>query len=124
MHQSIDLAFLVGDCKDDTLKVLQDEVKRLQAPSGLVRFHSVTIIQKDFGDHLNQTVEERHSFKAQATRRKGIGRARNYLLYNALKPEHRWVYWRDVDIVEHPTTVIEDLMKHNRDIIVPSKTLI
>ncbi|KAL9619282.1 MAG: hypothetical protein Q9204_008313, partial [Flavoplaca sp. TL-2023a] len=35
-------------------------------------------------------------------------------------PEHRWVYWRDVDIVENPTTVIEDLMKHDKDIIVPN----
>ncbi|KAI4086516.1 MAG: hypothetical protein L6R37_008411 [Teloschistes peruensis] len=78
------------------------------------------IVEKDFGDDLPQTVEERHSFKAQGPRRKGIGRARNYLLYATLKPEHQWVLWRDVDIVENPTTVIEDLMKHDRDVIVPN----
>ncbi|KAL8763605.1 MAG: hypothetical protein Q9194_007290 [Teloschistes cf. exilis] len=78
------------------------------------------IVEKDFGDDLPQTVEERHSFKAQGPRRKGIGRARNYLLYAALKPEHQWVLWRDVDIVENPTTVIEDLMKHDKDILVPN----
>ncbi|KAI4176719.1 MAG: hypothetical protein LQ346_007816 [Caloplaca aetnensis] len=120
LHRSIDLAFLVGDSKDGTLAVLQEEVKRLQAPSSPFRFHSAAIIEKDFGDDLSQSVEERHSFKAQGTRRKSIGRARNYLLYAALRPEHRWVYWRDVDIVEHPATVIEDLMKHDRDIIVPN----
>ncbi|KAL9048312.1 MAG: hypothetical protein Q9206_006103 [Seirophora lacunosa] len=119
LHQSIDLAFLVGDSKDDTVQVLRDEIKRLQTPSGLSRFHSATIIEKDFGNDLPQTVEERHSLQAQATRRKGIGRARNYLLYATLQPEHRWVYWRDVDIVENPVTVIEDLIKHNRDVIVP-----
>ena len=119
-HQNIDLAFLVGDSKDDTLTVLQNEVKRLQALSNPSRFHSAMVIEKDFGDDLSQSVEERHSFKAQGTRRKGIGRARNYLLYAALKPEHQWVYWRDVDIVENPETVIEDLMKHDRDVIVPS----
>lgn len=123
LHRSIDLAFLVGDSKDGTLGVLQDEVKRLQAPSSPFRFRSAMIIEKDFGDDLSQSVEERHSFKAQGTRRKGIGRARNYLLYAALRPEHRWVYWRDVDIVENPATVIEDLMKHDRDIIVPSERL-
>lgn len=113
----------MGDSKDGTLAVLQEEVKRLQAPSSPFRFHSAAIIEKDFGDDLSQSVEERHSFKAQGTRRKSIGRARNYLLYAALRPEHRWVYWRDVDIVEHPATVIEDLMKHDRDIIVPSERL-
>lgn len=119
-HEKIDLAFLVGDSKDDTLAVLQDELKRLQAPSNPSRFNSVMVVEKDFGDDLPQGVEDRHSFKAQGTRRKGIGRARNYLLYTALKPAHRWVYWRDVDIVENPETILEDLMMHNRDVIVPS----
>ncbi|KAL8813031.1 MAG: hypothetical protein Q9223_007146 [Gallowayella weberi] len=119
-HRSIDLAFLVGDSKDDTLNVLRIEIKRLQAPSNPARYRSAMVIEKDFGDDLPQTVEYRHSFEAQGPRRKGIGRSRNYLLYSALKPEHKWVYWRDVDIVEHPATVIEDLMKHNKDIIVPN----
>lgn len=121
LHRSIDIAFLVGDSKDDTLGVLQDEVKRLQAPSSPFRFNSAMIVEKDFGDTLSQNVDERHSLKAQGTRRKGIGRARNYLLYAALRPEHRWVYWRDVDIVENPPTVIEDLMRHDKDVIVPSR---
>ncbi|KAL8727298.1 MAG: hypothetical protein Q9181_005762 [Wetmoreana brouardii] len=118
-HQSTDLAFLVGDSKDDTLRVLRDEIKRLQAPSNPSRFRSTMIVEKDLGDDLSQAVEERHSLTAQASRRKGIGRARNYLLYAALNSEHKWVYWRDVDIVENPATVIEDLIKHGRDIIVP-----
>ncbi|KAL8879047.1 MAG: hypothetical protein Q9198_003265, partial [Flavoplaca austrocitrina] len=119
-HRSIDLAFLVGDSKDDTLEALQDHVKRLQMADNPNRYRSAMIVEKDFGDDLPQSVEYRHSFEAQGPRRKGIGRSRNYLLYAALKPEHRWVYWRDVDIVENPTTVIEDLMRHDRDIIVPS----
>ncbi|KAI4283344.1 MAG: hypothetical protein L6R38_002230 [Xanthoria sp. 2 TBL-2021] len=119
-HQSIDLAFLVGDSEDDTFEVLQNHLKRLQAASNPTRYRSAMVIEKDFGDNLPQTVEYRHSFEAQGPRRKGIGRSRNYLLYAALKPEHKWVYWRDVDIVENPVTVIEDLMKHDRDVIVPN----
>ncbi|KAL8977765.1 MAG: hypothetical protein Q9205_006505, partial [Flavoplaca limonia] len=119
-HRSIDLAFLVGDSKDDTLEALQDHVKRFQMADNPNRYRSAMIVEKDFGDDLPQSVEYRHSFEAQGPRRKGIGRSRNYLLYAALKPEHRWVYWRDVDVVENPTTVIEDLMKHDRDIIVAS----
>ncbi|KAL8709736.1 MAG: hypothetical protein Q9220_005522 [cf. Caloplaca sp. 1 TL-2023] len=119
-HRSIDLAFLVSDSKDNTLGVLQDEVKRLQAPSNPARCRSALIVEKDFGDSLSQSVEERHSFNAQGTRRKAIGRARNYLLYSALRPEHKWVYWRDVDIIENPVTVIEDLIQHDKDVIVPN----
>ena len=50
-----------------------------------------------------------------------MGRARNYLLSVAMKPEHSWVYWRDVDIVESPKRILEDFIGHDKDIIVPSQ---
>jgi len=77
-------------------------------------------VEKDFGVVTAQTVDERHGFKAQAPRRKNMARARNYLLSAALKPEHSWVYWRDVDIVDSPKKILEDFVAHDRDIIVPS----
>ena len=119
-HQHIDLAFLVGDCKDDTLSVLHDQLDRLQDEDNPLRFKSAMVVKKDFGDSLGQSVEERHSFKAQGTRRRMIGRSRNYLLYAAMKPVHDWIYWRDVDIVENPPTILEDFMKHDKDVLVPS----
>lgn len=119
-HELIDLAFLVGDTTDDTLAVLSLEVDRIQKRPDKIPFRSVTIVQKDFGFQLSMDVEERHSFEAQGPRRKAMGRARNYLLATALKPEHSWVYWRDVDIVDSPKKIIEDLVAHDRDIIVPS----
>ena len=120
-HQSIDLAFLVGDCKDDTLSTLNSELARLQLESNPQRFRSAMVILKDFGDPTGQSVEERHTFRAQGTRRKAIGRARNYLLYTALRPVHDWVYWRDVDIVENPSSILEDFINHDKDVLVPSK---
>ena len=120
-HQAIDLAFLVGDCKDDTLSLLNSELARLQLESNPRRFRSAMVIQKDFGDSTGQSVEERHSFRAQGTRRKAIGRARNYLLYTALRPVHDWVYWRDVDIVENPSSILEDFINHDKDVVVPSR---
>ena len=119
-HEAVDLAFLVGDCTDETLSILRRKVDDLQSRSNQAYFRSAMIIEKDFGDTLGQSVEERHSFNAQGTRRKAIGRARNYLLYTALKPDHAWVYWRDVDIVENPESILEDFMKHNKDVLVPS----
>jgi len=119
-HELIDLAFLVGDTTDDTMAVLSVEIDRIQKRSDKVPFRSVTIVQKDFHFELSMDVEQRHSFEAQGPRRKNMGRARNYLLATALKPDHSWVYWRDVDIVDSPKKIIEDMVAHDRDILVPS----
>ena len=120
-HHLIDLAFLVGDTKDETLATLVTELDRIQSRADKVSFHSATIVQKDFGVGIAQNdVESRHTFKAQGPRRKAMGKARNYLLSAALKPEHSWVYWRDVDIFDSPKTIIEDFVAHDKDILVPS----
>lgn len=120
-HHLIDLAFLVGDSDDDTLGILSMELDRIQSRTDQVPFHSVMIVEKDFGATLSQDVKDRHGFEAQAPRRKTMGKARNFLLSAALKPEHSWVYWRDVDIQDSPNKIIEDFVAHNRDILVPSK---
>jgi hypothetical protein len=119
-HHLIDLAFLVGDSHDDTLGVLAMELERIQKRPDKIPFNSALIVEKDFGTQLSQSVEDRHGFEAQGPRRKAMGRARNYLLSAALKPDHSWVYWRDVDIVDSPPRILEDLIGHDRDIIVPN----
>jgi hypothetical protein len=121
-HHLIDLAFLVGDSDDDTLGILSMELERVQSRNDKVPFHSVMIVEKDFPNKelVSMSVEDRHGFKAQAPRRKTMGKARNFLLSAALKPEHSWVYWRDVDIQDSPNKILEDLIAHDRDIIVPS----
>ncbi|KFH45220.1 Mannan polymerase II complex subunit-like protein [Hapsidospora chrysogenum ATCC 11550] len=119
-HRLIDLAFLVSDSTDETLAILASEVDRIQKRSDHIPFNSVLIVEKDFHFYLSQDVEERHSFAAQGPRRKALGKARNYLLSAALKPEHSWVYWRDVDIVESSEKILEDFISHDTDIIVPN----
>lgn len=120
-HDLIDLAFLVGDTTDDTVAVLTSELQRIQNnPDPKIPFRSVTIVEKDFGVLEAQDVQTRHSFEFQGPRRKAMGRARNYLLYTALKPDHSWVYWRDVDIKDSPKKILEDFIAHDRDILVPS----
>lgn len=119
-HHLIDLAFLVGDSTDDTLAVLAMELERVQSRTDKIPFNSALIVEKDFGVTLSQSVEDRHGFAAQGPRRKAMGKARNYLLSAALKPEHSWVYWRDVDIKDSPSKIIEDFVAHDRDILVPS----
>ncbi|KAG6001806.1 hypothetical protein E4U21_003795 [Claviceps maximensis] len=120
-HHLIDLAFLVSDSKDRTLQVLTDNLEQIQAdPDAKQSYGEVSIIEKDFGQKVNQDVESRHGFAAQASRRKLMAQARNWLLSAALRPYHSWVYWRDVDVETAPFTILEDLMRHNKDVIVPN----
>lgn len=119
-HNLIDLAFLISDSTDETLAVLATELDRVQSRTD-IPFHSAMIVEKDFGVSLSQNVEDRHGFAAQGPRRKAMGKARNYLLSAALKPEHSWVYWRDVDIQDSPSEIIEDFVAHDRDVLVPSE---
>lgn len=120
-HNFIDLAFLVGDSKDNTLELLSELLEELQANEDPTQqFGEISIMEKDFGQKVNQDVESRHGFAAQAGRRKSMAQARNWLLSAALRPTHSWVYWRDVDVETAPFTILEDLMRHNKDIIVPS----
>ena len=49
-----------------------------------------------------------------------MARARNYLLTAALRDEHSWVLWLDVDLVEYPSTILEDLQSVNVDVVVPN----
>ncbi|RDL30364.1 putative ANP1 protein [Venustampulla echinocandica] len=120
-HHLIDLAFLVSDSKDQTLELLSKLSEELQAHEDPnMPFGEISIIEKDFGQKVNQDVESRHGFAAQASRRKLMAQARNWLLSAALRPYHSWVYWRDVDVETAPFTILEDLMRHNKDVIVPN----
>lgn len=120
-HHLIDLAFLVSDSKDRTLPLLSELLEALQADEDPKQpYGEISIIEKDFGQKVNQDVESRHGFAAQASRRKLMAQARNWLLSAALRPYHSWVYWRDVDVETAPFTILEDLMRHNKDVIVPS----
>lgn len=120
-HHLIDLAFLVSDSKDDTLPLLVRMLEELQSdPDPKMPFGEVSVIEKDFGQTVEQDFESRHGFAAQAGRRKLMAQARNWLLSATLRPVHSWVYWRDADVQTAPFTIIEDLMRHNKDVIVPS----
>ncbi|GMM38395.1 Van1 protein [Saccharomycopsis crataegensis] len=83
-------------------------------------FRSVQIFEKNFGQVIGQGFSDRHAVKVQGIRRKLMGRARNWLISTTLKPYHSWVFWRDADIEEAPSSVIQDLMKFDFDVIVPN----
>ncbi|KAK9494328.1 Anp1-domain-containing protein [Lipomyces doorenjongii] len=120
-HSLLDLSFLVSDSKDRTREMLDKLLLELQLDEDpYMHYNAVEIFEKDFGQMVGQGFSDRHGFAAQGPRRKLMGKARNWLLTSALKPEHSWVYWRDADIERAPVTIIEDLMKHDKDVIVPN----
>lgn len=120
-HNLIDLSFLVSDSSDDTMNVLLTHLQQIQSQENkFLRFGNIEIFEKDFGQIIGQSFSDRHGFAAQGPRRKLMARARNWLGSVAIKPYHSWVYWRDVDVETIPTTIMEDLMHHDKDIIVPN----
>ena len=120
-HNLIDLAFLLSDTTDRTLEIMQQKLTAMQEqPDASKRFGTINIYERDFGQAIGQGFSDRHGFDAQGPRRKLMARARNWLLSVALEPYHSWVYWRDADVETVPTTVLEDLMKHNKEVIVPN----
>ena len=122
-HHLIDLGFIIGDNTDETRSVLDAELDQIEADEEGRRFNSCTIVLQDLGDKSSQEVAARHGFAAQVDRRKKIAVARNTLLEKTLKPEHGWVYWRDVDIAESPSEILEDFIAHDKDVLVPSTSV-
>lgn len=120
-HHLVDISFLISDTSDSTVadlnKFLQDYQNRANTND---KFGKIEIFEKDFGQIVGQSFSDRHGFQAQGPRRKKMAIARNWLLSTSLKPYHSWVYWRDIDVETCPSTILEDLMHHNKDVIVPN----
>jgi len=112
-HQSLSLGILESDSSDGTF----DAVKRRleQAPSG---FHRKMLLKRDFGFSIPEGVP-RYSAVYQAQRRAVLARARNHLLFRALRDED-WVLWLDADVVEYSADIIEQLLAFDRDIVHPN----
>lgn len=120
-HHLIDLGFIIGDTVDDTRAVLDAELDKIESGKQDKAFNSCTTVLQNLGDVASQEVAARHGFAAQVDRRKKIAIVRNTLLQKTLKSTHDWVYWRDVDIAESPDGMLEDLIAHDKDVLVPSK---
>jgi hypothetical protein len=112
----ISMAFLVSDTTDNTIDNLKQYANsRLDSND---TYHSINIYEKDFNFVMPEG--DRHQFEVQAMRRKFMARSRNYLLTAALKNEHVWVLWLDVDVIDYPSTVLDDLVSLDVDVVVPN----
>jgi peptide chain release factor subunit 1 len=112
----LSIGFNEGDSVDGTYEALQGLVPRLEN-----RCARVTLIKRDLGFRLPPDVP-RWADAYQVTRRINLARARNQLLFRALR-EETWVLWLDVDVIAFPSDLIEQLLAFGRDILHPHCTL-
>lgn len=120
-RELIELGFIVPDdsAGDAALRSLENAVKAVQlSPDAKKRFARVTILRQDTPSIESHSEQDRHSMEVQTERRKYMSLARNSLLFTTLQSDTSWVLWLDSDIVETPRTLIEDMTKHNKDLLV------
>jgi cellulose synthase/poly-beta-1,6-N-acetylglucosamine synthase-like glycosyltransferase len=106
----LSLGILEGDSSDDTFVQVE---RRLRAEN----FRQVTLLKRDFGFQIPPGTP-RDSLVYQPARRAVLARARNHLLFRALRDED-WVLWLDVDVVDYPPDIIERLVALDRDVVHP-----
>lgn len=111
-HRLLSLGLLEGDSDDDTFSQLQ---RRL--PMSCAQFHSKHLFKKDFGPTVPPNLP-RYTAVYQPPRRAVLARARNHLLFRALRDQD-WVLWLDVDVVEFPTDILQQLIALDLDIVHP-----
>lgn len=123
-HELITLGFIIPKNREGNAATakLQEQIKKTQKLGPEKdRFASIVIERQDFQAPLSSQDEaERHKMVNQKARRAAMSRARNSLLFTTLGPSISWVLWLDADIIESPPTLIQDLAKHDKPIIVPN----
>lgn len=111
-RENLSIGLLESDSRDETWALLERLRQRLDA-----RCRRVTLVKKDFGFALPSGTP-RWAPAYQLTRRTILARARNQLLFRALKDED-FVLWLDVDVISYPADLIERLLDVGRDILHP-----
>ncbi|ODV58809.1 mannosyltransferase complex subunit MNN9 [Ascoidea rubescens DSM 1968] len=118
-RELIELGFIVprNSDGDKVLNFLEVAIKQVQTGPKEKRFSKITILRQDNDSIRSQKEKDRHALSIQKERRSSMALARNSLLFTTLSPFTSWVLWLDADIVESPTTLIQDLIAHDKPVI-------
>ncbi|KAL2022717.1 hypothetical protein VTK56DRAFT_4798 [Thermocarpiscus australiensis] len=123
-HELITLGFILPKTKEGNTATteLQKQITRTQKYGPEKdRFKSIIILRQDFDPPIpSQEESERHKMQNQKIRRAAMAKARNSLLFSTLGPSTSWVLWLDADVVESPPTLIQDLARHDKPVVVPN----
>jgi len=112
-HDRLSLGILEGDSTDDTQAQLQHRLA-----GGFADFASTTLTHRDFNFQIPADVP-RWTAGLQPARRAILARARNHLLFAALRAQD-WVLWLDADVIDYPPDIIERLLAIGQDIVHPN----
>lgn len=121
-HELIELGFIVPHTAqgDAALRQLEKAVRKVQTGPKKDRFAKVSILRQDTDSMGSQSEKDRHALEAQKERRAQMSLARNSLLFSTIAHDTAWILWLDSDIVETPPTLIQDLARHDKALIVPN----
>ena len=108
----LSVGFLESDSRDDTWDKLRGLKGKLSR-----RARRVTLIKRDFGFTIPPLLP-RWAPEIQQLRRGILARARNQLLFRALRDED-WVLWLDVDVIAYPSDIIHRLLATGFEIVQP-----
>jgi peptide chain release factor subunit 1 len=111
-HELVSLGFLESDSADATFVDLQQRLPALRA-----EFRRARLWKQDFGYRLPPGLP-RWDPTIQLERRTILAKSRNHLLFHALDDE-AWVLWLDIDLVEYPPSLIEQLLATRKDVVQP-----
>jgi hypothetical protein len=109
---STSLGFLESDSDDGTFERIRERLGHLRS-----RYAGAEIWQKNFNFRIPHGFP-RWTDAFQIPRRKILAKARNHLLFRALRGQD-WVLWLDVDVIDYPLDLIERLIAAGRDIVHP-----
>ena len=112
-HTLLSLGILEGDSSDGTFETVE---RRLE--DACPGFRRKVLVKKDFGFSMPKGAH-RHAAVFQEQRRAVLARARNHLLFHALRDED-WVLWLDADVIEYPANILEQLLAFDLDIVHPN----
>jgi hypothetical protein len=111
-HDKISLGILESDSRDSTYSDFKGRLGRFRR-----EFRRVGLWKRDFGYRIPPGIH-RGAEPIQIERRMILAKSRNHLLFHALDDED-WVLWIDVDVVEYPPNLIEQLLATGKTIVQP-----
>ncbi len=113
----LSLALLESDSVDGTFAAVEELLPRLRR-----RYRRVGLWKHDLGYRLPPGVP-RWEVSVQPERRSVLARSRNELLARGLADEE-WVLWLDVDVLDAPRDVVQQLLATGKEIVQPHCVLV
>ena len=119
-YPNLSLAILVLNPGPTTVHAVRQHVER-------ARFAlPVKIYVKTYDDEVMSfvvTPGKETVYELQPLRRAAIARARTFLLQSALTPDNDYTLWLDPLLTSVPSTLIQDLIHVDQDIVVPNTVI-